>query len=68
MAGAFGSLAQDAIVLATGDPTARLWIDPPLSGSGLKPPEPGERVRHFTLLGGRLVEEGAPSDRPPTVL
>lgn len=68
VAGAFGVLAQDAIVLATGDPTARLWIDPPLSGSRLKPPEPGDRARHFTLRGGLLVEEGAPSNRPPTVL
>lgn len=58
VAGAFGTLAQDAVALATGARATRVWVEPPpplWQSAGLQPPQPGERVRHFTLRGGRLL-------------
>jgi hypothetical protein len=60
VAGAFGTLVQEAVALATGVSPPRVWIDPPpplWESAGLKPPQPGEKVRYFTLRDGQLVPE-----------
>jgi hypothetical protein len=57
LSNAFGTLVTDAVCLTTGDEAARVWIEPPppdWEGAGLRPPQPGEPARHFTLREGRL--------------
>jgi hypothetical protein len=58
LANAFGTLIADAVSLYAGDEAARVWIEPPppdWEGAGLRPPQPGEAVRHLFLRDGRLV-------------
>jgi hypothetical protein len=58
LSNAFGTLIVDAVCLSSGDEGARVWIEPPppdWEGAGLRPPQPGEPVRHFALRQGRLI-------------
>jgi hypothetical protein len=57
LSSAFGTLFGDAAELWFG-PQVRVWIEPPppqWEQAGLRPPAPGEAVRHAVLRDGRLV-------------
>jgi hypothetical protein len=57
LADVFGTLVEDAARLHLGA-AIRIWIDPPppnWQAAGLRPPEPDEPARHFSLRHGDLV-------------